>query len=218
MLARASDFLLSHLSAERLKPLGFRLLIGSLFADVLVLIFVSSGLAEKVWSAACTVGIIAGIWLEEIADRRLHGAELAKLEKRIAPRTISEEQERAIIEKIAPFPETPFKIEHDPAAEYGFITRLIAVLQRAHWKWIGYLVTPNTLPPGDVPGFDASLDSGVQLRINSARADDFREPARVFATALAKALGASVPLVVDPQGARGSCTPDVIHIEITRKV
>ena len=72
MLVR--EFLLSRVSAQRLKMFGFRLLIASLFADALVIIFVPSGFMEKVLSAICTVGIILGIWLEEIADRHLAGA------------------------------------------------------------------------------------------------------------------------------------------------
>jgi hypothetical protein len=84
MLARVSAFLLSRISAERLKPFGFRLLIGSLSGDVLVLIFVPPGLEEKILSAICTVGIIAGIWLEEIAERQLHGAELEHISAGLA--------------------------------------------------------------------------------------------------------------------------------------
>jgi hypothetical protein len=73
MLASINEFLLSRVSAETLKTFGFRLLIASLFADALVIIFVPSGFVDKVLSAICTVGIILGIWLEEVANRHLAG-------------------------------------------------------------------------------------------------------------------------------------------------
>jgi hypothetical protein len=41
------------------------------------------------------------------------------------------------------------------------------------------------------------------------------EPAQALAFALTEALGGSVPIVVDPKDSRLSCSPGVIHIEIT---
>jgi hypothetical protein len=158
---------------------------------------------------------------EKIAAANARAAEaqleLAKLEKKITPRVITDEHAQAIIDKIKPFFETPFSIEADPAAEYAFITRLIAVLQRAHWKWVGYPDSYRTLPLGDV-GIDESAMSGIQVRINKSRLDDFKEPAEALSFALTEALGASVPLVVDPPESRRACSPDLVHIEIQRKL
>src|SRR5664279_3416652 len=44
---------------------------------------------------------------------------LALLDKKITPRVISDEHGEDIIDKLKLFPETPFSVEADPAAEYG---------------------------------------------------------------------------------------------------
>jgi hypothetical protein len=144
---------------------------------------------------------------------------LALLDKKITPRVIDDAQAEDIIKALKPFPETPFSVEADPAAEYGFINRLIVVLQRSGWKWMQYSVSPSSLPMGDV-GMDVpeSRISGVQLRINRSRLDDFMKPAQELASALTQALQGSVSFAADPAESPLACSPDVIHVEIHRKL
>jgi biopolymer transport protein ExbD len=108
------------------------------------------------------------------ANSRASEAELklAQLDKKITQRVINDEQAEYIIKVLKPFPEMPFSIEADPAAEYGFINRLTAVLQRSGWKMKQYSVAPSTLPLAalglDIP---ESRISGVTIRINRSRLD-----------------------------------------------
>jgi len=331
MLASISEFLLSRVSAEKLKTFGFRLLIASLFANALVIIFMPSGFAEKVLSAICTVGIILGIWLEEIAARHLAGARrlsakqrgeisslltgapsslvlsfaqslvlsfapgdaearsfaediratlvaagitpnlssvfssevmlglkvhptsendpaakiilsafrkagleielaarapflilevggkpqpaLARLEKKITPRGINDEQAQELIEKIKEFAGTPFVVKADPAAEYAFVSRLIEVVGQAGWKWVKYPASLTSLPIGDSA---ASDESGVQVRFNRAHGDKLRDPAFALAAALTNALRASVSNAIDHESSL-TPSPEAIHLEIRRK-
>ncbi len=145
---------------------------------------------------------------------------LAQLEKKVTPRVIDDEQASKIVEKINPFPGTPFAIESDPASEYGFIDRVIEVLQRSGWKWRSYSVSPMSLPHGDMGGIEIRPDqiSGVGVRINASRVADFRKPAEALAYALTQALQASVPILSDPPDSPHACSPDVIHIQIGRKL
>ena len=74
---------------------------------------------------------------------------LAQLEKEITPRAINDEQAAEIVEKIKPFAGTPYEIIADPAAEYGFVDKLMMLLNKAQWRWKSYSVQPITLPPPD---------------------------------------------------------------------
>lgn len=152
------------------------------------------------------------------ANARQKEAELklAFLEKKVIPRVINSEGAIAIVEKLKPFPSIPFAIESDPAAELGFVNSLIALLQKSGWKWQSSSESLVTLPLGDI-GIPDADGSGVQIRINRARLDDFKDPAQALTSALANALGASVGLAVDPPNSLLSCSPDAIHIEIRRK-
>lgn len=156
------------------------------------------------------------------ANARTKEAELklAQLEKKITPRVITDEQAEEIIAKVKPFAEMPFGVAADPAAEYAFINRLIMVLQRAGWKWMRYSVEPSTLPIGAVMGFEIpeSQVSGVQLRINRSKLDDFMKPAQELASVLTQALEAGVSIAADPWEPPRGCSPDMIHIEIHRKL
>ena len=145
---------------------------------------------------------------------------LAQLEKKVTPRVIDDEQAAKIVEKINPFAGTPFAVESDSASEYGFVNRVIAVIQRSGWNWRSYSVSPMSLPPGDLGDTGIALDqiSGVQVRINASRLSDFRKPAEALAYALTQALQASVSIVFDPPDSPHACSPDVIHIEIRRKL
>jgi hypothetical protein len=111
----------------------------------------------------------------------------------------------------------PFAIEADPAAEYGFVNRVIEVLQRAGWKLHSYSASLTSIPLGDI-GI-ADIDGiGVQLRFNNSRFDDFKEPAQALAVALTGALRASVGIAADPANSPNACSPDAMHIEIRRKL
>ncbi len=330
MLASINEFLRSRVPAEKLRTLGFRLLIASLFASALVIIFVPSGLTEKVLSAICTFAIILGIWLEKIADPHLAGSRrlsakqraeisssltgapsalvlsfadslvlsfaqgdaearlfaediratlvaagitpnlsavsssevmpglkvhpasendptakiilsafrkagleielaarapflilevggkpqsaLARLEKKITPRGINDEQAEKLIEKVKEFAGTPFVVEADPAAEYAFVTRLIEVVGQAGWKWVKYPAALTTRPIG---GSAVSDESGVQVRFNGAHGDKLRDPAFALAVALTNAFGVSVSHAIDHENSL-SPSPEAIHVEIRR--
>jgi hypothetical protein len=152
------------------------------------------------------------------ANARQKEAELklAQLEKKVVPRVITEEQAEGIIDKIRPFPDMPFAVEADPAAEYGFVDSLIKVLQRAGWKWQSYSTSLTSLPVGNIglPNFDSS---GVQVRINASR-PDFVTPGQTLATALAQVLPPGVGFLPDPPESPFAASPDAIHIEIRRKL
>jgi hypothetical protein len=73
------SLLFSIVSAEAVKWIGIIVLIGSLAAEIVLILCVPSGSTEKVLSAICTAGIILGILFEELG---VH--EISRLEK--APR------------------------------------------------------------------------------------------------------------------------------------
>ncbi len=71
------------------------------------------------------------------ANARTKEAELKLaelLDKKITPRVIRDEGAAEIVEKISSFSGTPFTVESDPAAEYGFVNRVIELLQKGGWK------------------------------------------------------------------------------------
>jgi hypothetical protein len=74
-------------------------------------------------------------------------AENLRLERQLNPRLITDEQAAEIIEKIKPFAGTPYEIIADPAAEYGFVDKLMTLLNKAQWRWKSFSVQPITLPP-----------------------------------------------------------------------
>jgi hypothetical protein len=156
------------------------------------------------------------------ANARAAGAllELARLEKKMAPRVITAAGEAKIIETLALPGPIPFKVEADPASEFAFVDRLIAVLQRAGWEWKGYAVTPLGLPTGDWRGgeFPASAISGVQIRINESRAEEWWKTVEALMLALTEALGMSVSALNDPADSANACAPDAVHIQIARKL
>ena len=156
---------------------------------------------------------------EQIAEANARQKEaelkLAQLDKKVTPRVISEEVEASIIDKLKEFSGISFAIETD-ATDLGFVNRVIVVLQRAGWKWQSYSVSPISLPFGDI-AFPTDQISGVGVRINASRLDDFRKPAEALAVALTQALKAGVPVVFDRQ-IFPLRSPDVIHITIGRKL
>lgn len=111
----------------------------------------------------------------------------------------------------------PFAIESDLAAEYGFVNSLVELLQKVGWKWQSYSASLVTIPLGNIGASDAD-GSGVQIRVNRARLNDFKDAAQALVFALTGALGASVSLVVDPPNSPAACSLDAIHIEIRRKL
>jgi hypothetical protein len=154
---------------------------------------------------------------KETAEAKL---ELARLQKKITPRVITAEGEAKIIEALKPFPGLPFSVRADPAAEFAFVNKLIAVLQRAGWEYREYVVTPLGLPTGDWHGgeFPDAGISGVQVRINNSRSNEWQKPMEALGFSLTEATGMSVPMVNDPSELPFACSPDVIHIEIARKL
>jgi hypothetical protein len=75
-LSSLSKSLFAVVSAEAVKLTGIVVLVGSLLADIAVILWVPSGPTEKTLSAICTAGIILGIILEEFG---VH--EISRLEK-----------------------------------------------------------------------------------------------------------------------------------------
>jgi hypothetical protein len=140
---------------------------------------------------------------------------LAQLDRKITPRSISDIEAGKIVEEIKLFPSTPFAIETDPAAEYGFVNRVIELLREGGWKWNSYSASLTSLPFGDAKISDGS---GVQLCINGSRFNDFNKPAMTLASALTNGLGSSVSMAIDPPNSPLACTPDAIHIRIHRKL
>jgi len=105
----------------------------------------------------------------------------------------------------------PFAVASDPAAEYAFVNRVIQTIQKGGWKWTQYSEGAMSLPTGDEA---ISRGSGLQIRINRSRFDDFGGPAEALARALTDALGQSVSVAFDPPESPQACSPDVIHVEI----
>jgi hypothetical protein len=218
----------SHISAY--------VLVGGLVLELINALIWFKGIETFAEMAAVSL-IVLGVWGEiffgnrariagdkQLAQYRARAAEaereVGRLGKKITPRVITDEQAEEIIAKVKPFAEMPFSVGTDPAAEYAFINRLIMVLQRAGWKWVQYSVAPSTLPLGAVLGFDIpeSRVSGVQLRINRSKLDDFMKPAQELASALTQTLQAGVSIAANPPESPRACSPDMIHIEIYRKL
>jgi hypothetical protein len=172
-------WLLSVMSANRLEIVGLRLIVFGLIADALLIIdaltieYLPYKL-DKPLSAAFTLAIAAGVWLEYVgaealkrdADARAATADLkvAQLDKKITPRVISEDAGLEIIEKIKPFSGIAFAVATDPAAEYGFVNRIIELLQRAGWKWQSYSASLISLPSGDSPRACSADAIHVEIR------------------------------------------------------
>jgi hypothetical protein len=222
--------LLSLFSAESVEVLGLWLIVvglvleAALIADALIMELLPTKF-DKPLSIAFTLMIAVGVWIEHAAASKSKVArdaeaelKFARLDKRITPRVISDDQARAIIEKIKQFSAMPFAVESDPAAEYGFVNRVIEVLQQGSWKWHSYSASLTSLPLGDIGRPNADGGSGVQIRFNKSRFNDFMEPAQALMFALKQALQSSVSIVADPEDSSLACSSDAIHIEIRRKL
>ena len=133
--------------------------------------------------------------------------ELARLSKEVNPRIISDEAATRIVDKIKSFAGTPFAVASDPAAEYAFVQRVIHTIQSGGWKWTQYSEGAVSLPT-------SARGSGLQLRINGSRYQDFGDAAKALADALTQALGQSVGWVIDPPESPLACSPDAIQVEI----
>jgi biopolymer transport protein ExbD len=144
--------------------------------------------------------------------------ELERLRKKLTPREITESQFDILVQKAALFPSTPFFVSADPGAEYAFVGRIIELLQRAGWKWMGYAVSPNSLPQGHGAIVPEEKLNGIDLRINQSRWVDFKAPAEALSQALTQTRGLSVRLAIEPEGSKHSCPADAIHVEIRRKL
>jgi hypothetical protein len=221
------------------------LIIIGLLVEIGAAIYLHKPLDETLLTITANVLIVAGVWGEILLEKRAKEAsdslvalanaraaeanqkaqeaalELAELERAITPRVIRNDGVAKVIEALKPFPGVPFWLHADPAAEYAFVNRLIATLQKAGWKWLGYATDLGTLPMGDTgepePELGATNASGVQIRINGAKSDAWREPCQALATALAEALGMGVAVVVDPPDSRDR-SADAVHVEIDRKL
>jgi hypothetical protein len=110
------------MSAEAVKLTGIVVLVGSLAADIFVLLYVPSGGLEKTFSAIATAGIIVGILLEEVG---VH--EISRLER--APRKdILAGKESLITDSLRPFTDIAFDAGIGPndkmlKISYGFWNR-----------------------------------------------------------------------------------------------
>jgi hypothetical protein len=197
------SLLLSLASPKLLETTGLWMIISGLIGDAIIIAFVPSGTVEKVLSAASSLVIAAGVFIEEVGSKAAD-----------APRELSENDARTLSKTLSEFSGTPFAVETDPAAEYKFVNALIAALQRAGWRWLSYSDSLSTIPLG--AGI-THAGSGVQLRINSARQGDFMKSSRALARALTDVLGASVSIVADPADSYLACSPDAIHVEVRRK-
>ncbi len=162
----------------------------------------------------------------KIAEANARGAEanqkaqeaalkLAQLEKKVIPRVINDNDAVVFVEKIKLFAGTPFTVESDPAAEYGFVNRVIELLQRGGWNWRSYSTSLMSLPAADARISDGS---GVQLRFNNSRIGDFAEAANALSHALTDSLRESSSVIFDPADSPLACSPDAIHVEIHRKL
>jgi hypothetical protein len=232
-----------EINSHRAHLSGFVLVAGLVLELINAVIWYKG--PETLAEMAAVVLIVGGVWGEIFFGHkaRLHGdkqlahyeantreaearaaeahVELARLERKMTPRSITVDGEAAIVEALKSFPSIPFSVVADPAAEYAFINRLIAVLQRAGWIWKEYTVVPRSLPTGHIPGLAPDDDphvSGVQIRINRARMGDFEEAARALASVLAQTLKAGVAMGADPPESARACSPDTVHIEIARKL
>jgi hypothetical protein len=154
----------------------------------------------------------------DIAIARQKEAELklAQLEKKLIPRVINDEQATKLVARLSRFSGVAFAVEADTAAEFAFVNRIITLLQRAGWIWKEYSSRPNTLPLSAPPGIDFSDLSGVQIRINALRKDDFQKPAFELAATLTDVMGKTVSFVTDDPKVHDACSPDEIHVEIYR--
>jgi hypothetical protein len=222
--------LLSLFSTESIEVVGLWLIVVglvlevALIADALIMELLPTKF-DKPLSMAFTLMIAVGVWVEHAAASKSKVArdaeaelKFARLDKKITPREINDNEADKFVGAIQSFAGTPFSIECDPAAEYGFVNRLIELLQRAGWKWLSYSTSLTSLPLGDIGRPNADGGSGVQIRFNDSRFNDFMEPAQALMFALTQALQSSVSSGADPKDSSLACSPDAIHIEIRRKL
>ena len=221
-----------------------RLILLGLAVDILAAFILGKSAPEIALTIIANALILAGVWGELWFEKRAKAAgdgivaeanaraaeadaraaeahaELARLQKKLEPRAITVDGEAKINEALRSYRGLPFFVKADPAAEYAFVNRLIAVLQRAGWKWMGYGVSPMTLPTGDFDTreLDESLISGVQVRINRSKANEWHDAAKTLGFALTETMGASTPILVDPPDSPLSCSSDAIQVEIARKL
>jgi uncharacterized membrane protein len=87
-----NKLLLRYLSPEKLRWLGFWLIIIGLIGEAAVIIFVTFGKWEKVLTSIFTVMIAIGVWLEKV------GAD-----ESTEPRHLASEQQQRIASKMAAF-------------------------------------------------------------------------------------------------------------------
>ena len=137
---------------ERWSARATLLILVGIVAEIVQLLWFPHDWMERLWSTIANSLIAVGLIVEYViilraivatgeanreseeataeANARLAEAqlELVRLNKKVTPREISNEQAGAIVAKIARFPGAPFAIECDPAAEYGFVNRVAEVL------------------------------------------------------------------------------------------
>jgi hypothetical protein len=114
-------------------------------------------------------------------------AENLRLERQLNPRVINDEQAKEIVENIKPFAGTQYEVIADPAAEYGFVDKLMTLLNKAQWRWKAYSVQPITLPPADEWASDVAKETGgVQIRIRASEMATLDEAAKALAFALTR--------------------------------
>ena len=203
-------------------------------------LFAISNFVLIVGAAAVLLGTIGSIVIagvreqfsnQHIEDARRGAAEanaraleaklkLAELDKSVHPRLIDDEGAKEFVDRLKPFSGTPFHVRIDPAAEYGFVDKVITLLNEAGWKWRSYSASLTTLPTGDakIPGVGHPEISTIQIRINGSRYEDFKNAANELSIALTQAIKASSSLVVDPANSPLACPPDAITIEVHRKL
>jgi hypothetical protein len=87
-----NKLLLSLAPPDTWRTFGFRLLVGALIAEALVIVIVPSGPLEKGLSVCCTLLIAAGVWIEEAASHAI-----------AAPRHLSDAERRQLTAKMQPF-------------------------------------------------------------------------------------------------------------------
>ena len=84
--------MLSAASPERLKWIGFRLLIAGLIGEAITIPFVPSGILEKALNAFCTGVIAIGVWFEEVGANAI-----------AEPRHLSPKQQQRIAGQMSAF-------------------------------------------------------------------------------------------------------------------
>lgn len=148
-------------------------------------------------------------YIEELRHENL------ELTRTLIPRQLTDEHVAQIAEKIKPFAGTPFEIETEPGVEYDFVNKLLMSLQIGKWNFRAYSANLLSLPIGVFhDGKTLPRGSGVQLRFNNAKYDEFLEPSKALAHALTEALRQSVGFVTDPKDSPLAITPDAIRVEV----